>query len=110
MKVSEIIQATGWEVEGDEIALNREISGVFISDLLSWVMGHCEENQAWITVQTHLNVVAVAALKEIGALIIVQNAQIPEETKLKAIEEHLAIINCQQSAYEAAIALYQLGL
>ena len=88
---------------------SRLIDGVYTGDLLSWVMGNCHESNAWITVQTHLNVVAVAALKEISCLIIVQDASIPQETLDKAKEEHIAVFETSMSAYEACVFCHEIG-
>ena len=110
MKVSELINKTGFKAFGSDAAFEKEIEGVFVGDLLSWVMGNAEVNQVWITVQSHLNIVAVAALKEIGCLIIVQGAEVGEDTIQKAIEEDIAILTCSQSAYETCCLLHELGI
>ncbi len=109
MKVRELAEKSGFQVHADEIAFDKEIEGVFCGDLLSWVMGNCHESNAWITVQTHLNVVAVAALKEISCLIIVQDASIPQETLDKAKEEHIAVFETSMSAYEACVFCHEIG-
>ncbi len=110
MKVKEFAEKTQWSYIGDEAALDKEISGVFCGDLLSWEMGNAKSGQLWLTVQTHLNVVAVAQLKEISALIIVSGAQAEAETIERAKEEGLAIFQIDQSAYEACCACHALGL
>lgn len=110
MKVKQLALDSHFVVIGDEIALNKEIEGVFCGDLLSWVMAHSCEKNAWITVQTHLNVVAVAALKEMSCLIFVQEASIPEETLQKAQEEHIALVQTSLSAYEACCVCHEIGL
>ena len=63
MQVKEFAQKTGFKIWASEKALEKEISGVFVGDLLSWVIGNSEANQIWITVQSHLNSVDVSALK-----------------------------------------------
>lgn len=110
MKVAEFKEKSGFECHANEIAVNKEINGVFVGDLLSWVMGHAEVDNAWITVQGHLNIVAVAALKEISCLIVVGDAEVPAETLQKADEEDIAIFNCSMSAYEASCLCHDLGL
>lgn len=110
MKVKDVVEKGQFISHGDDEALDREVCGVFCGDLLSWVMAKCEVNQAWITVQTHLNVIAVAALKEVSCLIVVQGSHIPQETLDKAKEEHIAILETPFSAYEAAIACHEIGL
>ena len=48
----------------------REVTCGYACDLLSWVMSHGEEGMAWVTVQTHLNVIAVAALADMACVIL----------------------------------------
>jgi hypothetical protein len=50
-------------------------SGGYTSDLLSCVMAGAKSNYLWITLQAHLNIVAVAALLEVAAVIVTENAQ-----------------------------------
>lgn len=110
MNVKELQEKTGWTIHANDAAKEREIQGVFVGDLLSWVMGHGEAGQAWLTVQSHLNVVAVSALKDFSCIVLVQDAELPEETLEKAEEEELAILQTSLSAYEAAKQLASLGL
>lgn len=110
MRISEFAQATGFKVWASEKALEREIEGVFVGDLLSWVMGNSEANQIWITVQSHLNVVAVSALKEISALVIAQGACVEQETIDKALEEDIALFTSDLSAYEICRKCVEIGL
>ena len=110
MQVKEFVEKTGLKVYGSQEALEKEISGVFVGDLLSWVMGNCEANQVWITVQSHLNIVAVSALKEISCLVIAHGAEVEEETINKAVEENIAICTSDLSAYEICKKCAELGL
>lgn len=110
MLVKEFAEKTGFKVLATEKALNKKIKGVFVGDLLSWVMGNSEAEQLWITVQGHLNIVAVSALKEISALMIAQGAQVAQETIDKAMEEDIALFTCELSAYEICRKCVELGL
>ena len=74
MKVCELALALDWtsvSTPDDQ----REACGVYIGDLLSWVMAHGKAGMAWITVQTHMNVIAVASLMEMSAVIIPEDIQ-----------------------------------
>ncbi len=109
MLVKEFKEKTGFEVMATPKALEKEISGVFVGDLLSWVMGHSKPGQVWVTVQTHLNIVAVCALKDLSALVIASSAQVPKETLDKAMEEDIAVFMTDLSAYEVAKKAAELG-
>ena len=110
MKIKEFYHLTNLHCLNPELIDEREISGVFIGDLLSWVMGNAEAEQIWITVQSHLNVIAVASLKEMAAIILAQGAKLDEEVLNKANEEKLIIFTSDLPAYSIAKICSELGL
>ncbi|HAX73095.1 MAG TPA: hypothetical protein DCY20_06185 [Firmicutes bacterium] len=81
------------------------LNGCYVGDLLSWVMSHAKTNQLWLTVQSHPNVIAISSLLELGAVIIVEGATIPNETIQKAEQEKIALLKTTLSAVDV-IALY----
>lgn len=103
MTVKELSELMGAKVYGDEEALSKSVNSLYIGDLLSWVMGHACEGQAWLTVQSHINIIAVALLKELSCIVILEDADIPQETITKANEEHLAILSTSLDAYSFAV-------
>ena len=110
MNVEQLAQKTGWTLFANDVSKNREVNGAFVGDLLSWVMGNSSPDQAWLTVQAHLNVIAVACLRDFSCIIFVQGVQPPQETLDKAMEEDLAILTTNLSAYEACCELHKLGV
>lgn len=108
MKVNELIKELGLTVFCGEDNLEREIRGGYTSDLLSDVMGHLEEDQLWITMQTHQNIVAVATLKDAAAVLIVNGASPDEETLQKGEDEGIALLGTSLSAFVASGKIYQL--
>ncbi len=84
----------------EERVLDEEITGIYVCDLLSWVMSHANKGDAWITVQTHLNTIAVAVLLEIPCIIVPEGIKVEEATIKKAIEEDITILGSKMSAYE----------
>jgi len=72
MKVKDVAQKLGLEVYSAPEGLEREVTGGYTSDLLSDVMGHAKEGQIWITLQTHKNIMAVASLRDLAAIILVK--------------------------------------
>lgn len=89
---------------------DREVKDGYVCDLLSWVMARGEEGMAWITVQTHLNVVAVACLHEFACVIVPEGIEVPEATLAKADEEEMPIFGASQTAYELCCAMCGLGV
>ena len=110
MKLDEIIRQCGLEEQTPAGEPEREVTGAYASDLLSDVMANAGDGHLWITLQTHVNIVAVAVLRNISGIILV-NGRVPEETTLaKAIEEEIPILSTPLPAFEIAGRLYEMGL
>ncbi len=110
MKLQEIIDSLSLKVETPSADLSREVKGAYVSDMLSDVMGNSKEGFLWITIQVHLNIVAVASLKELAGIILVNNRGPAEDTLKKAIEENIPVMTTPLPAFDLAGRLYSLGL
>lgn len=108
MKVNEFVQKTGMKVLTGESGLDKVITGVYVCDLLSWVMSHAAKGNIWITVHTHLNTVAVALLTELSCIIVPEGIHVEEATLKKASEENIVILGTDMSAYEICCKAYEL--
>ncbi len=85
-------------------------SSCYSADLLSCVMSGAQHQSIWITLQCHGNIVAVAALLDLTAIIITEDAQPDEETITKANEEGITILSTAEKNYEVCGHLWELGL
>jgi len=83
--------------------LNKMITGFYIGDMLSWVMANAKEGQAWITIQTNINVVAVGIMTDISCIIIAESAEVSPDTLIKAEEEDIPILHSSLTAYQIAV-------
>lgn len=110
MIVREILNAVGARAVTGEAGLDNEVKCGYACDLLSWVMAHGSEGMAWVTVQTHMNVIAVATLHDMSCVIIPENAQVDEEVSAKAAEEGVAILLSEKSAYEICALMHDAGV
>ncbi|KAF0234213.1 MAG: hypothetical protein FD181_3706 [Prolixibacteraceae bacterium] len=106
MKVSELVEKLGLKVYSGKTGLEKEISGGYVSDLLSDVMGFASENQIWITLQTHQNVIAIASLKDLAAVILVKGLQPAGDTLQHSEEEGIPLLGTEMAAFEIAGKLY----
>ena len=88
----------------------REIQGVYIGDLLSWVMGRATENDAWITIMSNTNIVAVATLADIACIILAEGVTLEDEVMSVAEAKGVNILTSPLSAYEVARLLGTMGL
>jgi len=110
MKLSEIVEKLQLEVKTEGEKLDAEVTRGYASDLLSDVMANSQEGDIWITMQTHQNIVAVAVLKSLSAIILVNN-RIPDESTInKAQEENVPILTSGLPTFELVGKLHQLGV
>jgi predicted transcriptional regulator len=107
MNITNLIKELNLDVETQ---VNNDVTfdNVYIGDLLSVVMSNAKENSIWITIQTHLNIVAVADLIDISAILVVENMDVDEDTVEKANELVIPILTTDKSAYEVACEICKL--
>lgn len=86
----------------------REISDVYIGDLLSWVMGRAKSDDAWITIMSNVNILAVATLADTSCIILAEGVTVDQTIKATAEAKGVNILSTQLSAYEAAVALNKM--
>lgn len=108
MKVSDIIKSLGLELISGQSGINKEVTGAYISDLLSDVMGNSKEGQVWITLQTHKNVMAIASLKDLAAVIMVKGFRPDDDTVKQSEEEGVPVLGTTENTFEIAGKLYEL--
>lgn len=109
MIVGELVHKLGLEACCGAGSLGQEVTGGYCGDLLSDVMANSKAGNVWITMQVHVNIVAVAVLKELSAIILVNGKQPAEDTVKRARKENVPILLSKHSAYEVAGKLYFLG-
>ncbi|MDI6617609.1 MAG: [Fe-Fe] hydrogenase large subunit C-terminal domain-containing protein [Clostridiales bacterium] len=107
MIVKDIMDRLNLKLAAGESGLKREIKDVYTCDLLSWVMAHADAKSAWVTIQTHVNIVAVAVLLDLSCIIIPENAEISDETKNKADDESIPLLISDENAYKICYELHQ---
>lgn len=90
--------------------LSRPITGAIVSDLLSFVMAGAQGGDCWITVQTHPNIVAVAALGHLPAIIVASGFEPEEDTIARAEDEGIPLLSSPAGAFELAARLHSLGV
>ena len=110
MKLKDIIEDLEMRVETAEESVDREVTGGYMSDLLSDVMANSKDGDVWITLQIHPNIIAVATLKDLAGIIIVQGRKPEKETIEKAQSENIPILVSDLQAFEIAGRLYQMGI
>lgn len=110
MHLQEIITSLALGVETPGLDLRREVTGGYVSDLLSDVIGNAQQGNIWITLQVHLNIVAVASLKGLSGIILVNSRKPDENTLEKARLENIPVMTSSLPTFELVGRLYALGL
>jgi predicted transcriptional regulator len=108
MTLSELAKHIGCEILTGNVNLDNDITDGYVSDLLSDVIGNIKENSIWITIQRHINILGVAKLKDVIAIIIPRSLQLDENVIEKAKEEGIAILRDPRSAFELSGLIYNL--
>ncbi|MGE5894652.1 MAG: serine kinase [bacterium] len=108
MTIHAIMQSLSLKSFTGTVNGEKTISDSYVSDLLSDVMANCREGSLWITLQTHMNIVAVASMKKIPAIILINGRKPDDEALRKAEAEGVALLGTTQPAFEVAGKLYSL--
>jgi serine kinase of HPr protein (carbohydrate metabolism regulator) len=108
MKVKEIIEKLQLTTLSGQKNLDAEVTGGYTSDLLSDVIANSKEGDLWITLQIHQNTIAVAKLKDLAGIILVNNREPDEDTLKKAEEENVPILCSNDMAFDVSGKLYKL--
>ena len=108
MKLKLLVKRLNLDIHISDLELIHEVTGVYVSDLLSDVMANAEPGDLWITLQTHPNIVAVATLKDLSGIILVNNRKPEEETVRKAHKEGIPIFSSSRPSFDLAGELYVL--
>ena len=109
MQVSEFVALSGCKVLTGDYE-DRTIASGYTCDLLSHVMGKGQADMAWITVQAHMNVIAVAALLDFACVIIPENLPVDEAIIKKAAQEDIILLSSGMTAYELVVLLANHGV
>jgi len=110
MNLREISEQLALEVCAAEEKLDTEVTGGYASDLLSYVMARAKEGNVWVTMQSHINVVAVASLVNLAGVIITEGTKPEPATLEKANQEGIPILATRLTTYDVAGKLYELGV
>jgi len=89
---------------------NRDVDGVFVSDMLSDVMAGAKSGNLWVTVQTHKSIIPAANLVDVSAVIITSGKKVPQETVELANQHNIALLETELPTFELVGKLYALGL
>ena len=104
MTVTELMTACGFTAAALPDP-DREVTGVYIGDLLSWVMGRAGADEAWITIMSNRNIVAVATLADTACILLAEGVVPDEGVAQLAQDKGINLLTSPLSAYETALRL-----
>lgn len=107
MKVKELAEKLNLKIltEGD---LERDVTGCYSGDLLSWVMSRAREGDVWLTVMGNVNAVAVAVLSDCACIILTENAPLDDAAKEKALQQGITFLMSDKNAYGLSVEISKL--
>ena len=109
MTIREAAQLLGAEILHEDFD-NDELSGVYTSDLLSDVMANGRNSSVLITIQAHLNTIAVAYDAGISLVIVCNSRSVPEDMLNAARRERIALFKCRECQFTVSGMLFKMGL
>ena len=107
MTVKELVFASDF----NEISVpvpEKEVKGVYIGDLLSWVMGRSESGNIWITFMSNSNIVAVATLADVSCILLSEGVTLTDDVIALANSKGVNIFSTELATYEAAVKVKEL--
>ncbi|MEN2997396.1 MAG: serine kinase [Acetomicrobium sp.] len=109
MKVKEVCEKLGLNVhvQGD---LDKEVHQGVVGDLLSFIMRTAPEGAVWVTIQNHVNVAAVAVLKDIPFIVLASGREPLQELIDSCRKENITLTSSKQDAFNLCGKLYELGI
>lgn len=106
MTVKEVAEKLGFSIlTGDG---EREITGFYACDLLSWVISHAKNGNMWVTVMNNINILAVASLVDVACIVIPEGVEIYDNLAERANEKGITILATELSAADAVIKTHDL--
>ncbi len=87
----------------------RTVSGGYIGDLLSWVMGRAQSDEVWITIMSNINIVAVASLADVACILLAEGVTVDDQIRETALSKGVNIYSSEKTAFALATALSRLN-
>jgi hypothetical protein len=110
MKLNDLAGRLGWELMTRNLPVEAEVKTGYASDLLSDVLANSIEGDLWVTRQTHLNIVAIAVMRDLSGILLANGVEPDPDTVEKAVEKMVPIFRTSLPTFEVVGRLYQLGI
>lgn len=98
MTVKELIERLSLE-EITVAEYDREVTGGYAGDLLSWVMGRAQDGDAWVTIMTNVNVIAVASLADVACVVLAENVPVEADVVATAAAKGVTLVRSAEPTF-----------
>ena len=106
MTVQNLIDEFSREVLcGGEYAAQKEVTGGYCGDLLSWVMSKANEGDCWLTVMGNVNSIGVAVMTDVACILLTENAAFDDDAKLRAEQNGVIVLRSSENAFDLAVKI-----
>ena len=110
MRVADVVEALSLTVSAGQAGLAREVTGGYAADMLSCAMAGASAGDVWVTLQGHLNVVAVADLNDLAAVIVTEGKPVAPDALAKADAAGVPILTTEMPTFEVVGGLWEMGI
>ena len=107
MTIKELIDSHLFETINIGDDTERSISGLFCCDLLSIAMSKAPADSVWVTVMGNINTLAVAALCDVGCIVLAEGVSLDDTAKAKAIQQHITVLRTEMPIFDAALKVHE---
>lgn len=107
MNVHELAKACGFDYFNGEDLPARAVGGAYCCDLLSWVIGRAEEEDALVTVMSNPNVMAVAVMADLPCVVLAEGVRPDPAALEKAVQNDIIVLSSKETTYQTAVKIYQ---
>ncbi|MDO4730558.1 MAG: DRTGG domain-containing protein [Clostridia bacterium] len=108
MTLNDIKEKLSLEVIAGEDGLSNEVSGCYIGDLLSWVLGKANSGDVLVSVMGNSNAVAVCSMIDLAGLILTENSPLDEDARKKADAFSIPVLTTPLNHYQFANAFSKI--
>jgi len=108
MRVKEIADKLG--LTSATPLFDKDVSGVYLSDMVSDVIANAKAGNILVTMQVHANVVAAANLVDLCAIIVAQGKKPPEDVVRMATKAEISLLTTEMNRWQVATRLYEAGI
>jgi hypothetical protein len=108
MRISEVVERTG--LEALNAAADVDISGVYISDMVSDIITGAQGGNILVTLQTHKNLIAAANLVDVGMVVFTHGKRPAEDVVELADRAGIALFSSPDHTWAFAVKLFELGM